>query len=235
MAIWGVIPAAGYGTRMSSDVPKQHLLLHGLSLLHRSCRTLLDSTLVDNLVVVVSADDTGFIELPADIRSRVITTIGGATRSDSVAAGVKTVIEHTDRHTWTLVHDAARPLLSQRDLVHLISLVTQAGSAGGLLATPVADTLKRSTTASQVLETVNREGLWQAQTPQLFRSGALLDALNEATAAGVAVTDEASAMEYAGVQPQLVPAADPNFKVTCDADLQLANAWLAAQSRPLTQ
>ena len=233
MAIWGVIPAAGSGTRMSADRPKQHLLLHGESLLHRSCRTLLDSTLVDNLVVVIAADDTGFVDLPADIQSRVITTVGGATRSESVAAGVKTIIERSDADTWALVHDAARPLLTQRDLVHLISVVTQAGSAGGLLATPVSDTLKRSSKDEHVTDTVSREGLWQAQTPQLFRSGALLDALTQAADAGVTVTDEASAMEHAGLRPQLVAAKDPNFKITRDADLQLANAWLATQRRPL--
>ncbi len=230
MAIWGVIPAAGLGARMSSETPKQHLLLQGETLLQRSCRTLLDSTLVDNLVVVIAADDTGYVDLPSAIQTRVITAIGGATRCESVAAGVKTIIEHADEHTWALVHDAARPLLSQRDLVHLISLVAQEGSQGGLLATPVADTLKHSSADQSVDATVSREGLWQAQTPQMFRAGALLAALNRAKQDGVVVTDEASAMEHAGIQPQLVAAKDPNFKITHNADLQLANAWLA--SRP---
>ena len=249
VAIWGVIPAAGAGTRMMSAVPKQYLALQGETMLLRSCRTLVTNPAIDGCVVVLAKNDTGFEELPADIRSNVVTTVGGATRSESVAAGVQEVIKRAGDSAWALVHDAARPLLSTRDLVNLVSRVTQSETGGGLLATPVCDTLKRcdqTTTQPQdntkddachiegldqaVDVTVDRANLWQAQTPQMFRASALLNALQSAAAAGVAITDEASAMEHVGLNPLLVQAMDPNFKITRNADLKLATAWLLSQS-----
>lgn len=246
MAIWGVIPAAGSGARMMSAVPKQYLALHGESMLLRSCRTLVTNPAIDGVVVVLAKNDTGFAELPSDIRSKVFTTTGGATRAESVSAGVREVIKRGGETCWALVHDAARPLLSTRDLVNLLSQVTQSDAGGGLLATQVCDTLKRcggsshssgSDTPSSadgleqcVQVTVDRASLWQAQTPQMFRASALLDALLKAYSAGIPITDEASAMENAGMNPLLVPAMDPNFKVTRSADLELASAWLLSQS-----
>jgi len=219
---------------MKSAVPKQYLALHGESMLLRSCRTLVANSAIDGCVVVLAQNDRGFDELPADIRSKVVTTVGGATRSESVAAGVQEVIKRAGETTWALVHDAARPLLSSRDLVNLVSKVTQSQACGGLLATPVCDTLKRcdsnDTDTQAVQLTVDRSNLWQAQTPQMFRAIELLNALQGATAAGVSVTDEASAMEHAGMNPLLVQAMDPNFKITQNADLQLATAWLLSQS-----
>jgi len=231
MPIWGIIPAAGYGSRMKSDVPKQYMALHGECMLTRSIRTLVSNPAVDGVVVVLAADDAGFNELPKDIQSQVITTTGGATRSDSVAAGIQVLIDQAGKDAWALVHDAARPLLSTRDLVNLISLVTQSDAGGGLLAVPVSDTLKRSQDRDDcVLATVDRDNLWQAQTPQMFRAAALLSAINQAKKDIVVVTDEASAMEHSGMSPLMVAAMDPNFKVTRTADLQLASAWLAQHS-----
>lgn len=231
MPIWGVIPAAGYGLRMMSEVPKQYLALQGESMLQRSIRTLVNNPTVDGVVVVLASDDSGFNELPKDIQSQVVTATGGDTRSDSVAAGVKALIEHAGTDSWALVHDAARPLLSSRDLVNLITLVTQSDAGGGLLATPVSDTLKRANYENdRVSATVSRADLWQAQTPQMFKAGELLSAIDKAQQEDVAVTDEASAMEHAGMNPLMVAAMDPNFKVTRTADLQLAAAWLAQHS-----
>ena len=240
MAIWGVIPAAGSGTRMMSAVPKQYLALHGESMLLRSCRTLVSNPDIDGVVVVLAKNDQGFAELPEDIRSKVITTTGGVTRADSVAEGVREVVKRSGGESWALVHDAARPLLSTRDLVNLVSQVTQAKAGGGLLASPVHDTLKRDGSGSApsssanreqtVHTTVDRTSLWQAQTPQMFRAGALLDALLDAQENEFPVTDEASAMERVGMNPLLVQAMDPNFKITRSADLELATAWLLSQS-----
>ena len=247
MAIWGVIPAAGSGTRMMSAVPKQYLALHGESMLLRSCRTLVNSPAIDGVVVVLANNDTGFTELPEDVRSKVVTTGGGATRAESVAEGVREVINRAGESTWALVHDAARPLLSTRDLVNLVSQVTQTNAGGGLLATPVHDTLKRCCSRSNssgdqsdserdlkqedtVQTTVDRASLWQAQTPQMFRAKELLDAIAGARSASVPITDEASAMEHAGMNPLLVQALDPNFKITRSADLELATAWLLSQT-----
>jgi len=228
MPIWAVIPAAGYGSRMLSDVPKQYLALHGECMLTRSIRTLANSPVIDGVVVVLAADDQGFNTLPEDIRSKVITVTGGATRSDSVAAGVEALISHAGDEAWALVHDAARPLLSSRDLVNLVTLVTQSDAGGGLLAVPVSDTLKRVQAQMDCVEvTVERVDLWQAQTPQMFRAGALLSAIDQAQRDGITITDEASAMEHSGLSPLVVAAMDPNFKVTREADLKLASAWLA--------
>ncbi len=232
MGIWGVIPAAGYGTRMSSEKPKQYLSLHGETILQRSCSSLLDHPDVDGVIVVLASDDSNFATLPTDLTSRMITAVGGTSRSESVASGVKKVIDRADEQTWALVHDAARPLLSARDLGNLISTVTQSSAPGGILATPVQDTLKRSTTDQRIDATVDRTTLWQAQTPQMFRASALLHALRYAEQSGVIVTDEASAMEQMGEQPLLVPATDPNFKITRDSDFDLANALLSSHHAP---
>ena len=210
-------------------------------MLLRSCRTLLSHSLIDGVVVVLAEADTGFAELPDGVRSKLVTTVGGATRSESVAQGVREVMKRSGDNTWALVHDAARPLLSARDLANLVSQITQSNADGGLLATPVNDTLKRCQSGvtvannetpnvqdfrQSVQQTVDRENLWQAQTPQMFRAKALLDALQDAGAAGVSITDEASAMEHAGMSPQIVQAMDPNFKITQSVDLKLATAWL---------
>jgi len=215
---------------MTSSVPKQYLALHGETMLLRSIRTLLNAPPVDGVVVALAANDASFQSLPDDIKNRVVTTVGGSTRADSVAAGVQRVAEIAGAQTWALVHDAARPLLSARDLNNLITAVTQSDAVGGLLAITVHDTVKRANGQNAyVVETVDRQMLWQAQTPQMFRAQALLSALEQASSAGVAITDEASALEYLGEQPILVQANDPNFKITRDGDLKLASAWLSAQ------
>jgi len=229
VAIWGVIPAAGQGVRLSSDIPKQYLTLHGETMLQRSVSTLLKNPAVDGVVVVLSASDTGFSELPTGVKQRVQTVTGGAERADSVAAGVKHVMETAGADTWALVHDAARPLLSARDLTNLIHQVTQSDAAGGILATPMQDTVKRmSTRWERIHETVSRHDLWLAQTPQMFRAEPLLGAIDKAKQAGSHLTDEASAMEFIGAEVLLVGSMDPNFKVTRDADLLLARAMLSA-------
>jgi len=190
VAVWGVIPAAGSGARMMSAVPKQYLALHGESMLLRSCKTLVTNPAIDGVVVVLAKDDTGFTELPSDIRSKVFTTTGGATRAESVAEGVREVIKRSGETSWS-----------------------------------------GSNNPEQCVQvTVDRASLWQAQTPQMFRANALLDALLKSHAAGIPITDEASAMEYTGMNPLLVPALDPNFKVTQSADLELASAWLLSRS-----
>jgi len=232
VAIWGVIPAAGQGTRLTSDVPKQYLALHGETMLQRSASTLLANPAVDGVVVVVAPSDTGFAQLPDELKQRVTTVTGGASRADSVAAGVQHVQEMVGPDTWALVHDAARPLLSARDLLNLISQVTQSSAAGGILAVRMQDTVKRAKAQRACIrETISRHDLWQAQTPQMFRAAELLNGLKNAQQAGINLTDEASAMEYMGAECLLVAALDANFKVTRDADLVLAKAMLMASAK----
>lgn len=235
--LWAVVPAAGFGTRLPSDCPKQYLELNGRCLLQRSIDTLTQLPAVRGVVVVLSKDDTLWSTLPASKSSRVLTTIGGASRAESVVAGVKLVCESAiDDNAMVMVHDAARAMTSVEDIKRLIQQVNLAPEHGGLLATKVQDTLKRakasaekqqSPVESSVVEsTVNRAGLWQAQTPQMFRAKVLLASLleNQQAIAAGDITDEACAMENSGFAPVLVEALDPNFKITHARDLDMALA-----------
>ena len=252
-----VIPAAGAGTRFGAGWPKQYAELDGQSLIERTIEAMLAIPAVGRVVVALAADDTRFASLAAAADPRVDGVVGGDTRAASVAAALEHVCTDQGRDAWALVHDAARPLVAASDVATLIDRVLAAvaadvGVGGGILAVRVADTLKREFDAEppRIEATVSRDGLWQAQTPQLFRAGALLGALRAATAPGdgaaagdshadardgghdggssvAAPTDEASAMERVGVDCLLVEARHPNPKITRPADLTLARALLA--------
>jgi 2-C-methyl-D-erythritol 4-phosphate cytidylyltransferase len=153
---------------------------------------------------------------------------GGAERCDSVINALRGLAGRADAGDWVLVHDAARPCVRLTDIDRLVEQVT-AGAEGGLLGCAVHDTMKRSDEAGIVTETVDRTGLWHAFTPQMFRHGALLDGLTRALAAGVRVTDEASAMEWAGVRPIMVAGHSDNLKITRPEDLALADYLLSRQ------
>jgi 2-C-methyl-D-erythritol 4-phosphate cytidylyltransferase len=213
-----VVPAAGGGTRLGAPVPKQYLDLGGECMLHRSIDALLAESRLGSVVVVVSPDDTR--RPPAgrfDARVRFV-PVGGATRADSVAAGIDAL--DAEPADWVLVHDAARPGLSPAALARLIDEVGD-DPIGGLLAMPVADTVKRCDDEGRVSATVDRERLWAAQTPQMFRASLLRQAL-----AGdrIGITDEASAIERLGLRPMLVRGEPRNFKVTLPEDLHMAAA-----------
>jgi 2-C-methyl-D-erythritol 4-phosphate cytidylyltransferase len=241
MNLWGVIPAAGSGERMHSQLPKQYLSLIGVPVLQRAIDVLLGVPSVSDVVVVLSADDTHWPTLAASSDPRVHTATGGRLRAESVLAGISAVRQRVGDEAWVLVHDAARPLLATADVQRLISEVMQAGAIGGLLAVPVQDTLKQASETQGCLRTVSRASLWQAQTPQLFRAGQLGDALVSALAfeqpgdgqqsplsepALPPITDEASALERLGYQPLLVEALEANFKITRPADVVVAEALL---------
>ena len=201
-------------------------------MLERSLNSMLAIAGVAGVVVVLSPDDTYWHTLETSRNEKVHTAPGGETRADSVQAGIDCVLQHANSDTWVMVHDAARPLVAVSDVQRLVNAVYNSGAPGGLLATPVHDTLKKADEYAGVLDTVERRNLWQAQTPQLFRAGPLHDALCSALAnSNAAVTDEASAMELAGHQPLLVEALQPNFKITRPVDWQLATALLQSQRR----
>lgn len=236
-----VIAAAGAGARFGAARPKQYAELAGRTLLERSMRAMLDVPGVDALVVALSAGDARFGAIALGRDPRVTAVPGAATRAGSVAAALGHVCAAHGERAWALMHDAARPLVARADVVHLLERVREAEAAGlaagGILAARVADTLKREATGGEgpvrIGATVARDGLWGAQTPQLFRAGALHAALEAAIAdagpdpgAG-AVTDEASAAERAGLGCLLVEARAPNPKITWPADLDLARALLA--------
>jgi 2-C-methyl-D-erythritol 4-phosphate cytidylyltransferase len=219
-----LVPAAGAGSRMQSDCPKQYLRLHGEPLIAHTLRALAREPRIGLIVVVVSPDDAhwdacDWAEWQGCLR---VLRCGGETRAQSVANGLAQLHETCADDTWVLVHDAARPCLPREALARLIDAVEH-DATGGLLAVPVADTLKRADASGRVEATAPRAGLWQAQTPQMFRYGLLRAALQ---AAGDDVTDEASAIEHAGLHPLLIEADSRNLKVTHPRDLQLAGLIL---------
>ncbi len=221
---WVVIPAAGVGSRMQADRPKQYLLLHGKTVLEHTLSRFLDHPKIDGVVVALSESDPYWRELALQHR-KLITAEGGAERCHSVLNALKVLRKRADVNDWVLVHDAARPCLRREDLDHLI-LAIQDHPVGGLLGLPVADTVKRTDTVDSVLETVSREHLWRALTPQMFRLGELQEALKSALQNGQLVTDDASAMELAGKKPKMIEGHSDNIKITRPQDLRLAELYL---------
>lgn len=235
-----LVPAAGSGSRYGAELPKQYLPLAGRPLLQHTLYALCAFPRIERVWVVLSPEDAHWAQYDwrgLDGQGGRLETLfcGGASRAESVRNGLRALSLSAADDDWVLVHDAARPCLSAAMLERLIDTVAD-DPVGGLLAVPVADTLKRGAPvapgashgpdgAARVMATVPREGLWQAQTPQMFRYAALRDAL----AAHPEVTDEAGAIEAAGGMPLLVPADATNLKVTYPADLPLAELILRAR------
>ncbi|TAA47361.1 2-C-methyl-D-erythritol 4-phosphate cytidylyltransferase [Corallincola spongiicola] len=218
-----IVPAAGVGSRMKADRPKQYLTLDGRFILDITIEKLLSCALVSQVIVAVSADDPYFSQLSMANHPKVLRVDGGVERADSVLNGLNKALALGAQ--WALVHDAARPCLLVDDIERLLEQVA-ADDDGGLLAAPVRDTMKRASPDGFVDHTVNREGLWHALTPQLFPTKSLQRNVAAALAASIPVTDEASAMEWAGHHPKLVLGNDTNIKVTRPADLKLAGFYL---------
>jgi 2-C-methyl-D-erythritol 4-phosphate cytidylyltransferase len=221
-AFWAVIPAAGVGARMAADRPKQYLQLGGRTILEHSLDCFLDHPGLKGLVVSLAEDDPYWPDLPSARDPRIQRAAGGRERADSVLNALLHL--HTlgaSDDDWVLVHDAARPNLARADLDKLLSELAD-DPVGGLLAVPARDTLKRADSQGRVRETVDRSTIWQAYTPQMFRLGALHRALADSLVADVAITDEASAIEWAGQAPRLIEGRSDNIKVTRPEDLE----WL---------
>ncbi|AJP47944.1 2-C-methyl-D-erythritol 4-phosphate cytidylyltransferase [Rugosibacter aromaticivorans] len=244
MAYYALVPAAGTGLRMEQTTPKQYLPLAGQPLIWHALRALCSSTVIDRVFVVLAAEDAYWPDQAmANLGPRLhLLRCGGRTRAQSVLNGLRgmALMLGDIAEDWVLVHDAARPCLSGALLEKLVSNVGE-DAVGGLLAVPVADTLKRAgalpgkpdDAANRSIGTVPREGLWQAQTPQMFRHGLLLQALSQIDNSrdntpgnAPTVTDEASAVEALGLAPRLVASSMSNIKVTYPSDLQLAETIL---------
>lgn len=222
---FALIPAAGSGSRMGVELPKQYLELAGAPMLQHALRALCAHPKIEQVFVVLAADDVYFARYDwtaFDAKLRRL-YCGGATRAASVLNGLRAIAPIVQAQDWILVHDAARPCLAQMHLDALISELAR-DEVGGLLAVPVADTLKRADSTARVIATEPRENLWQAQTPQMFRHGLLLRAL-EALGTDTP-TDEARAIEHLGLQPKLVACDATNLKVTYPQDLKLAELIL---------
>lgn len=226
--LWVVAPAAGASRRMGASTPKQYLPLAGRTVLEWALRPFLEREDCAAIVVVLAADDARWRTLPAAAEPRIMTAAGGAERLHSVQAGLSALASLAHAADWVLVHDAARPCLTAEDLAHLIDKL-RAEEVGGLLATPLVDTLKRADGADRVLGTLPRDLLWRALTPQMFRFGVLRRAVQLAVDHNIAATDESQAVEALGLRPHLIAGSPDNLKITVPADLQRAERILEAR------
>ncbi len=227
---WAVIPAAGTGKRMQADRPKQYLPLHNKTVIEHTLERLLSIDEIIGVVLSISDGDEYWPDLNYTNEKPLLIANGGKERCDSVLNALR-LLEKENKNAesiWVLVHDAARPCVRADDIKKLIKQASHKVD-GGLLALPVRDTMKRSNQHAQVTKTVNRDGLWHALTPQMFRLDLLLAALQQAKKDNTPVTDDASAMELAGYQPQLIEAHEDNIKITRAFDLQLAELYLKNQ------
>lgn len=226
---YALIPAAGSGSRMGDEMAKQYLPLAGRPMIYHALRRLWSSPRIRHVFVVLASGDEEWMRHDwSEFASKlVVLGCGGTTRAESVLNGLKAAREISSiaENDWVLVHDAARPCLSGTQLDRLMDDLAE-DEVGGLLAVPVADTLKRSNDngCSRVWRTESRENLWQAQTPQMFRYRLLVEALDRSGAS--AVTDDAGAIEALGLHPRLVPGDVRNLKVTYPQDLVLAEMIL---------
>lgn len=219
---FAIVPAAGSGSRMGAETPKQYLSLLGKPLIRHALEVLCGTPEIDKVFVVLSVGDAQWKSHDwSNLGPKLVPLFcGGATRADSVLGGLRAIAGEAAQTDWILVHDAARPCIARWHIEKLIRELAH-DEVGGLLGIPVADTLKRADSHRRVLETVPRDSLWQAQTPQMFRYVMLRRALEAAKH----VTDEASAIEAAGLHPRLIAGDSTNLKVTFPLDLHLAE-WI---------
>lgn len=223
--IWALIPAAGIGTRMKSELPKQYLEIDGKTILEHSLSKFLEHPSIDKVVVALHPNDNYWVKLKIANHSKVITVEGGATRAESVLNGLKAIQQQHQQDDWVMVHDAARPCLDAGSIDALI----QAGKEskqGAILAIPSVDTVKLANANQTIDKTLNREQIWLAQTPQYFPVEVLATAIETGLQQGLPITDEASAIEAQGQHPALVIGTRKNIKITEPEDMMLASVWL---------
>ncbi|MEZ9145295.1 2-C-methyl-D-erythritol 4-phosphate cytidylyltransferase [Vibrio sp. 10N.286.52.C3] len=223
-SVIAVVPAAGVGSRMKADRPKQYLKIHGKTILEHTIEKLLSHPQVAQIVVAISDDDPYYPDLALNLNPQVIRVSGGSERADSVLSALNYIAEQ-QLSDWVMVHDAARPCVQLSDIDKLIS-GAMSHDVGAILAAPVRDTMKRGA-QGQIEHTVERADLWHALTPQMFRAKPLWKALSEALQQGASITDEASAFEWKGLSPALVTGRSDNFKITQPEDLALAEFYLS--------
>lgn len=226
---WALVPAAGSGRRFGGEVPKQYLHAAGKPLIAHALDALLAHPDIEGAVVALAVDDPYWPGWTSLHGKPVIACVGGIDRADSVLAALRALPPGVADDVLLLVHDAARPNLRANDIGKLVDAAT-ACADGAILAAPVRDTLKRAGVDDRIEATEPRERLWRALTPQAFRRALLRRALEAAQAEGVAVTDEAMAVERLGLHPRLVEGREDNIKVTTPADLALVEVLLTRQT-----
>ena len=232
MKFWSVIPAGGVGARMGTVVPKQYLPLGGSTVLGRTIARLGNHPRIEGVAVAVAAGDERWCREDYACSGDLLVAEAGAERCYSVLSALRCLAGVAAPSDWVLVHDAARPCLRSEDVDRLIEQLAD-HPVGGLLGVPVRDTMKRAA-GNVVMETVPREGLWHALTPQMFRLQPLMQAVEKALADGIVVTDEAQAMELQGLRPVLVEGHADNIKITMPRDLALAELYLQQQEQERT-
>lgn len=228
-SIWAIVPAAGLGQRMGKALPKQYLAINGKAILERTLERLLSVDSITAIVVVLNKDDEYFSGLPSAKNARVTTAIGGRERCDSVLSALYSLQDKVSAGDCVLVHDAARCCILPTYIEHLITTL-KGDSVGGFLGVPATDTLKQADNKNKVIQTLDRRNIWQAQTPQLFPYSLLKSSLEKALENQQEITDEASAIEYCGLQPQMVMGHYDNIKITHPDDLVMASAIINHQN-----
>jgi 2-C-methyl-D-erythritol 4-phosphate cytidylyltransferase len=224
--IWAVVPAAGVGKRMQADRPKQYLPLAGKTVIEQTLTRLLKANVFSAIAVAISKEDPYWPKLPVASHPDIITADGGQERADSVLSALQALSDQANDNDWVMVHDAARPCLTTDDIVRLFQTL-QDDPVGGILALPSHDTLKK-VEQSRIVASIDRNQVWRALTPQMFRLGPLRDALREAEG-NPNITDEASALELKGYQPKIVEGRPDNLKITRPEDLALAQFYMEQQ------
>lgn len=226
---WGIVPAAGSGSRMQQSIPKQYSPLADSTVLEVTLRRLQALQFFESILVPIRADDTLWNTSDIATDNFFVSLEGGTQRSDSVMAGLLALEGQADSNDWVLVHDAARPCFHRSDIKRMVELLAD-HPVGGLMAMPILDSVKRVDAGGTVIKTLDRKQLWRAQTPQMFRYGLIREALEEAIASESEITDEASAVELKGLMPVVVRGSENNIKITLPADLALAEYYLASEN-----
>ncbi|PIZ04130.1 MAG: 2-C-methyl-D-erythritol 4-phosphate cytidylyltransferase [Gammaproteobacteria bacterium CG_4_10_14_0_8_um_filter_38_16] len=225
MKYFAIIPAAGIGLRVHADKPKQYLMLGKETILQRVVNLFASHAQIEKVIVVLHAQDHWWPTLKLDHPEKILTVIGGRERVHSVLLGLDFLADFSDKNDFVLVHDAARPCLHADDITHLLSELKD-HQIGGLLGMPAVDTLKRISKNDEVIETISREQIWLAQTPQCFRFALLKKAIEKALSDNKIVTDESSAIELAGFKPKMILGNASNIKITFPEDLLIADKLL---------
>lgn len=223
--IWAVVPAAGSGKRMNTEIPKQYIKIFNKTIIEHTLQVLIDHPKISKIVVTVSADDNFWLQLPVFKSDKIIVVHGGAERFISVSNGLTALNKLAEPDDWVLVHDAVRPCLLHDDIDRLINQLAL-HSVGGLLGAPVYNTLKQVDEHMNVVATIDRSKTWQALTPQMFRYHLLKRALEYVAEQKITITDEAAAVEAIGEKPLMAEGDPKNIKITTIEDLQLAAQYL---------
>tara|TARA_B100000029_G_scaffold90605_1_gene80405 strand:+ start:142 stop:843 length:702 start_codon:yes stop_codon:yes gene_type:complete len=222
---WVVIPAAGIGRRMGSNIPKQYVSVNGKTIVEHTIDNFIGRKEIENICIAISESDKHWPALPISKNKKIITTIGGSERYESVYNALCALKDKANDDDWVLVHDAVRPCLKKSIIDRLITDISS-NDVGGILALPCFETMKKVNNNRYIEETINREIIWRAQTPQVFKYKKLLLAIEKAINENIHITDEAMAMELLNYKPIVIMGDEKNIKITHQTDLKHLELFL---------